>query len=107
MNKKLIMEEIIKAQDAPFANRTDKQLWASEELSQKYKKRNKGQQPAALVKYNKIENRNCKLTREQVNEIRRKYSPYIYGKKRLALEYCVSTSVIYRIIQGKSWKECH
>jgi hypothetical protein len=39
-----------------------------------------------------------------VREIRRKYNPHIYGKKRLAIEYGVSVSVIYRIIKGIMWK---
>jgi DNA invertase Pin-like site-specific DNA recombinase len=107
MNKELIMEEILKIQDAPFAFRTDKQLWASELLSQLYKERNNGQQPVELIKFNKTENRSCKLNREKVTEIRRKYSPHVYGKARLAKEYGVSVSVIYRIIQRKSWKEDH
>jgi DNA invertase Pin-like site-specific DNA recombinase len=44
------------------------------------------------------------LNKEQVREIRRKYNPHVYGKKRLAIEYGVSVSVIYRIIKGVMWK---
>jgi DNA invertase Pin-like site-specific DNA recombinase len=58
----------------------------------------------ALVKYNDSENRKTKLTKEHIREIRRKYNPYVYGKKRLANEYGVSVSVIYRIIKGVMWK---
>ena len=104
MNSKEINEELRKAQDAPFAKKTDKQLLSYESLSELYKNRNKGIQPAALAKYNKAGNRKCKLTIKQVNEIRRKYNPYVYGKLILAKEYGVSHSVIYRIIKGRSWK---
>src|SRR5882762_6674327 len=104
MDQKKIQEEILKVQSAPFAKKTDKQLISYELLSELYKSQNKGKQPSALVKYNKSINRKCKLTIEQVNDIRSKYNPHVYGKQKLAKEYGVSTSVIYRIINGRSWK---
>jgi len=105
MNKKLIMEELLKIQEAPFATKTDKQLWSYEILSQLHKGKNKGIQPSQLVQYNKSVNRKCKLTIEQVNEIRKKYNPYVYGKEKLGKEYNVSASTIFRIVKGKAWKE--
>lgn len=105
MNKEKIMEELKKVQESPFARKSDKQLLSYETLSERYKSQNKGLQPSALVKYNKAVNRNCKLTIEKVNEIKKKYNPYVYGKQKLALEYGVSKSVIYRIIKGKAWKQ--
>ena len=104
MDIKKIKEELIKVQNAPYAKKSDKQLISYEVLSELYKNQNKGVQPAALVKYNKAINRYCKLSIEKVEEIRSKYNPYVYGKQKLAKEYGVSTSVIYRIIKGKSWK---
>lgn len=105
MNNKKIIEELIKVQEAPFAKKTDKQLLSYETLSELYRNKNKGVQPVALVKYNSAFNRDCKLTIKKVKEIRSKYNPYIYGKQKLAKEYGVSSSVIYRIIKGKSWKQ--
>ena len=104
MDIKRIKEELIKVQNAPYAKKSDKQLISYEVLSELYKNQNKGVQPAALVKYNKSVNRYCKLSIETVEEIRSKYNPYVYGKQRLAKEYGVSTSVIFRILKGKSWK---
>ena len=104
MNKDLIMGELLKIQESPFAKKTDKQLLSYEALSELYKERNKVVQPSQLVEFNKPSNRKCKLTIEQVKEIRKKYNPYVYGKERLAKEYGVGRSVIYRIIKGKSWK---
>ncbi len=104
MNKDLIMGELLKIQESPFAKKTDKQLLSYEALSELYKERNKGVQPTQLVEFNKPSNRKCKLTIEQVKEIRKKYNPYVYGKERLSKEYGVGRSVIYRIIKGKSWK---
>ena len=104
MNKELIMEELLKVQVSPFAKKTDKQLLSYEALSELYREKNKGIQPSQLVEFNKPSNRKCKLTIEQVKEIREKYNPYVYGKERLAKEYGVGRSVIYRIIKGKSWK---
>jgi DNA invertase Pin-like site-specific DNA recombinase len=105
MDIKKIQEEVLKIKEAPYSKKTDKQLFAYEILSETHKGRNKGVQPTALLKYNEAVNRKCKLTAQKVNEIRQKYNPHIYGKKRLAEEYGVSTSVIYRIIKGKSWRE--
>jgi hypothetical protein len=104
MDIKKIQEEVDKVSKSSFAKKSDKQLMAYEFLSEMYKDQNKGFQPSALIKFNNPENRKCKLTIDQVNEIRTKYYPHVYGKQRLAKEYGVSTSVIYRIIQGDSWK---
>jgi hypothetical protein len=104
MNRDKIIEELIKIQNSSYAKKTDKQLWSYERLSEKYKEKNNGAQPEQLRPYNNPESKQKKLTREKVKEIRSKYNPYVYGKKRLADEYGVSTSVIYRIIKGKSWK---
>ena len=104
MDIKKIQEEVLKIKDAPYSKKTDKQLLAYEILSEIHKGRNKGVQPTALLKYNEAVNRKCKLTAQKVKEIRSKYNPHVYGKKKLAEEYGVSTSVIYRIIKGKSWK---
>ena len=95
----------MKIQEAPFATKTDKQLWSYEVLSQLYKGKNKGIQPSQLVQYNKTSNRKCKLTVEQVKEIRKKYNAYVYGKQSLAKEYGVSASTISRIVKGKAWKD--
>lgn len=96
--------EIEKVGKASFAHKTDRQLWSYQELSDRYHSVNRKVQPSALVKYNNPANRFCKLTKEQVKEIRSRYIPHIYGKKRLAFEYGVSPSVILRILKGLSWK---
>ena len=104
MDVKLIQEELKKIEYSSFAKKTDKQLMAWDILSELHKQQCQGIQPLALVKYNDSENRRTKLTKDQVREIRRKYNPHIYGKKRLAIEFGVSVSVIYRIIKGIMWK---
>ena len=96
--------EVSKVSQAKFAHKTDKQLWLYQKLYESYLTAEKRKQPAALIKFNQPTNRACKLTIQQVKEIRGKYIPYVYGKKRLALEYGVSHSVILRIIRGESWK---
>lgn len=99
-----IQSEVSKVWDADFAKKTDKQLISYQELSDFYKSQCRGIQPPALAKYNLPVNRKCKLTAEQVRCIRNKYVPHVYGKSRLAKEYCVSHSVILRILRGESWK---
>lgn len=104
MNINKIQTEIKKIESSSFAKKSDKQLMSYEILSELHKSQYKGIQPLALVKYNDSENRKTKLNKDQVREIRRKYNPHVYGKKRLAIEYGVSVSVIYRIIKGLMWK---
>ena len=104
MDIKRIQDEIESIQSSSYAKKTDKQLMAWDILSELYKQQCQGIQPKALVKYNDSENRRTKLNKEQVREIRRKYNPHVFGKKRLAIEYGVSVSVIYRIIKGVMWK---
>ena len=104
MDIKLIQEEIDKIQSSPFSKKTDKQLISYDMLSVLHKQKYQGMQTLAHVKYNDSENRRTKLNKEQVREIRRKYNPHVFGKKRLAIEYGVSVSVIYRIIKGVMWK---
>ena len=104
MDIKKIQIEVNKVQESPFASKTDKQLLAYEMLSELHKQKYQGLQPIALAKYNDSENRKTKLNKQKVNEIRKKYNPYIYGKKRLAIEYGVSVTVIYKILKGKLWK---
>jgi len=104
MDIKKIQEEIKKVESSAFAKKTDKQLIAWDTLSELYKHQYQGIQPLALVKFNDSNNRRTKLNKEKVREIRRKYNPYVYGKKRLSIEYGVSVSVIFRIIKGNIWK---
>jgi len=104
MDYQLIQQEVSKVKEASFAHKTDLQLLSYEILSEMYKGKNKGTQPTALKHYNKPSNRVCKLTIDQAQTIRSMYIPHVYGKERLAKEFGVSTSVIYRIIKGKSWK---
>ena len=104
MDIKQIQEEIDKIQSSPFSKKTDKQLLSYDLLSELHRQKYQGLQPLALAKYNDSENRKTKLNKQKVNEIRKKYNPYIYGKKRLAIEYGVSVTVIYKILKGKMWK---
>lgn len=104
MNIKEIQNEIKKIESSSFSKKTDKQLMSYEILSQLHKNQYQGIQPLALVKYNSSDIRKTKLTKIQVREIRQKYIPHVYGKKRLSIEYGVSVSVIYRIIKGLMWK---
>lgn len=104
MDIQAIQVEVSKVSEASYAHKTDKQLWLYQQLAESYLLANRREQPVALAKYNSPLNRHCKLTQDQVKEIRERYIPHVYGKKRLAIDYGVSPSVILRIIKGKSWK---
>jgi hypothetical protein len=99
-----LQEELERVLDSPFMNRTDAQIDGQIKLSEIYRDRYQGVQPSSLEKYNDPKYRNCKLTMDQAVEIRQKYIPGVYGKKRLAAEYEVSKSVITRILNYQSWK---
>ncbi len=104
MDIQKIQKEVTSVGEESFAHKTDKQLWLYQKLSESYLEAKKRQQPPALKKYNSPMNRKCKLTPEQVQEIRERFVPHVYGKKRLAAEFGVSPSVILRIIRGEAWK---
>ena len=102
MNNKIVLQELKKIQESEYAKKSDKQLISYEILSELHKGKNMGIQPIAFKIFN--ENRTRKLSIEKILEIRKKYNPYVYGKKRLAIEYGVSVTVIYKILKGQLWK---
>ena len=104
MDIKKIQAEVDKVARSTFAKKSDKQLISYDLLSTLHKSKYKGLQPLALVSYNERKHKKCKLTIEQVNEIRSRYNPYVIGKYKLAKEYGVSPNLIYKIVTGKSWK---
>lgn len=104
MNINLIQEEVNKAAQSTFAKKSDKQLVSYEIMSEMYRNKLKGVQPNSLSSFNNRNYRVCKLTQEQVAEIRSKYNPYVYGKQKLAKEYGVSAPLILKIIRGTIWK---
>jgi hypothetical protein len=99
-----LQEELERVINSPFMDRTDAQIDGQIKLSEIYRDRYQGVQPTSLEKYNDPQYRSCKLTMDQALEIRQKYVPGEYGKKRLASEYEVSKSVITRILNNQSWK---
>ncbi len=101
----LIQTELDMIMNSDFLMKSDKKLEQYQNLSDRFKGKNKGIQASGLIPFNQPENRStCKLTRNQAEEIRKKYIPYRYGKVKLAKEYGVSGTVIYRILKGQSWK---
>ena len=99
-----LQDEIDKVVDSPFMDRTDAQIEGQIILSAIYQDRYQGMQPPSLEKYNDPAFRKCKLTMDKALEIRQKYVPGEYGKKRLASEYGVTKAVITRILNNQSWK---
>ena len=102
MIDKVVLKEIQIIQDSDYAKKTDKQLMSYEILSELHKGKNMGIQPIAFKIFN--DNKERKLSIDKILEIRRKYNPYVYGKKRLAIEYGVSVTAIYKILKGLMWK---
>ncbi len=99
MDIKKIQAEVDKVGKSAFAKKTDKQLLSYEILSELHRSKNKGIQPKDLVKYNSRLHRKCKLSPDQVAEIRRRYKPHVTGKYYLAKEFGVSPNTIYKIIR--------
>lgn len=50
-----------------------------------------------------VNNPRCKLTEQQVSEIKSKYVKHVYTSVMLAKEYGVSSSLIRTIIRGQAW----
>jgi hypothetical protein len=112
MEKRIFMEsELIdyekvfnQIEDHPCMQRSDEQLAGQVKLSCLYQDRYQGSQPESLKEYNLPERRNCKISREQSQEISKKYPPNTYQKTRLAKEFRVSKAVITRILNNQSWR---
>lgn len=105
LNTNLIQRELDRIMNSDFLMKSDRKLEQYQNLSDRFKGENKGIQASGLIPFNRPENRStCKLNRQRAEEIRNKYVPNHYGKAKLAKEYGVSRSVIYRIIKGQSWK---
>ena len=101
----LIQSELDRIMSSDLVMKSDRKLEQYQNLSDGFKGKNKGIQASGLIPFNRPENRStCKLTRHEVEEIRKKHIPKVYGKAKLAKEYGVSRSVIYRILKGQSWK---
>lgn len=103
MDIKQIQAEVDKVAQSTLAQKTDKQLLSYEMLSFLHKTRYQGLQPLSLTLFNERKYKKCKLSIEQVNEIRKKYNPHVHGKYKLAKEYGVSPNLIYKIVNGKIW----
>jgi hypothetical protein len=105
LNIDLIQSELNRFMNTDLVMKSDRKLEQYQNLSERFTGKNKGIQASGLIPFNDPENRStCKLTRQQVEDIRKKYVPNRYGKAKLAKEYGVSRSVIYRILKGQSWK---
>jgi len=104
LNINLIQRELDRIMNSDFVTISDRKLEQYQRLSEVLKGKNKGIQASGLIPFNNPENRTCKLSRQQVEEIRKRYIPNLYGKAKLAKEYRVSRSVIHRILKGQSWK---
>ena len=104
MDIKKIQEELDKLKTSQIAQKSDRQLIANDAKSADYKQRFKDKAPDGILAYHKSGIKQSKLTQLQVNEIRSKYLPNIYGKRKLAKEYNVSVALITKIIDGKIWK---
>jgi hypothetical protein len=48
--------------------------------------------------------RRTKLTANMITQIKSKYIPYIYGRKRLAEEYGVSQMTILKVLRNQIFK---
>ena len=105
LNIDLIQHELDRIMNSDLMVLSDRKLEQYQNLSDRFRGENKGIQASGLIPFNWPENRStCKLNRQRAEEIRNKYVPNHYGKAKLAKEYGVSRSVIYRIIKGQSWK---
>jgi hypothetical protein len=100
-----LQEELNRFSASPITKKSDRQLIANDAKSADYKQRFKDKAPDGILAYHKSGIKNSKLTQLQADEIRSKYLPNIYGKRRLAKEYNVSVALITKIIDRKIWND--
>ena len=104
MDIKKIQEEINKLISSPISKKSDRQLIANDAKSRDYKERFKDKAPEGILAYLNYGSKQTKLTQSQVDQIRSKYHPNVYGKRKLAKEYNVSVTLITKIIERRNWK---
>ena len=100
-----LQEELDRFSASPISKKSDRQLIANDVKSADYKQRFKDKAPYGILAYHKSGNHQSKLTQLQADEIRSKYLPNIYGKRKLAKEYNVSVALITKIIDRKIWND--
>jgi hypothetical protein len=84
MDIQKLQAEVNMVAQSTFARKSDKQLISYDILSSLHKSKYQGAQPIALKVFNDRKFKKCKLTTQQVNEIRIKYNPHVHGKYKLA-----------------------
>lgn len=98
-NKKQTQKEIDSLKESMISKLTDKQLQAADRASANHHEK---------LDYNprqrKAGKRKTKINQETAELIRKKYVPYIYGKKRLSDEFDLSVVSILKIIRLQIYK---
>jgi hypothetical protein len=100
-----LQEELDRFSASPISKRSDRQLIANDAKSTEYRERFKNKPPEGILAYHKSGKHQSKLTQLHADEIRSKYLPNIYGKRKLAKEYNVSVALITKIIDRKIWND--
>jgi hypothetical protein len=103
MNRKEIQRQIDSLSETYLAKLSDRKLKAIEDARLRHiSETNKRMSTRERIR--DPGRRKTKLTQQQAEEVRAKYSPFIYGKARLAEEYGVSTMTIVKIVRNQIFK---
>jgi hypothetical protein len=103
MDKKEIQRQIASLNQGHLSKMSDRKLKAIEDARLRHSSEISNRM-SANGRIRAPGKRKTKLTQQQAEEVRSKYSPYIYGKARLAEEYGVSATTIMKIVRNKIFK---
>ena len=98
-----IQAEIDAFKSSPLSGLSDKQIQAAEAALTKHRA-DMESKVNTTPRIRSPGKRKTKLTMEQAEEIRKRYIPFVIGKKCLAEEYGVSVMTVVKIIRNQIYK---
>jgi len=103
MNKEQLQEELDALKESHVAKLSDAQLRAIDDAMARDGPK-MAKKVSTTPRQRSTGKRRTKLTVVQAQELREKYIPYVYGRKRLAEEYGVSQMTILKILRNQIFK---
>lgn len=98
-----IQVEIDAVNSSPLAGLTDRQILSAEAAQAKHGAEMESK-VSGTSRIRSPGKRKTKLTMDQAEEIRKRYIPYVIGKKRLGDEFGVSVMTVLKIIRNQIFK---
>lgn len=104
MNKEQLQKELDTLKASHVAKLSDAQLSAIDDAMARHGPKME-KKVSTTPRQRSAGKRKTKLTANMITQIKSKYIPYIYGRKRLAEEYGVSQMTILKVLRNQIFKQ--